>query len=193
MFTETKKCDYFKTINYNYPLNKWSLRMRKSLNDVKEKKVLFICDDIFIKEKINHKKLKEALELLKDDIACIQFELSVSKYDVKTEHKGFRRKTKHSPFIISFFCGLWQKDKLIDILDGEYNPWAKESNADPKSYTYYQISGEKILSWFNEGYCKNGALRHGEWQQGIYDFLQKEGLEDDVDFSRRTFVSQREN
>ena len=92
MFTETKKCDYFKTINYNYPLNKWSLRMRKSLNDVKEKKVLFICDDIFIKGKINHKKLKEALELLKDDIACIQFELSVSKYDVKTEHKGFRRK-----------------------------------------------------------------------------------------------------
>lgn len=191
MFTETKKCDLFKTINFDIPLEKWSLRMRQSLGMVKENKILFICDDVFLKEKVNTKKLKEALELLKDDVASIQLELSISKFDVKTEHKGFRRKTAYSPYKVSFFCGLWQRDKLIDILDGEKNPWVKENTADPKNYTYYQISGEKILSWFNDSTGHNGAIKFGDWQNGIYDFLEKEGLEDEVDFSRRLFVAQR--
>ncbi len=194
LLTETKKCKFFKTINFDYPLEKWSLRMRKSLLMVKEKKILFICDDVFLREKVNQEKLKEALDLLKDDIACIQLETSVCKYDVKTEHKGFRRKTKYSPYKVSFFCGLWQRDKLIDILDGEKKPWDMENeadtNADAKGYTYYQISGDKILSWFNDATRKNGAIRYGAWQEGIYDFLQKEGLADDMDFSKRIFVSQ---
>ena len=191
LFTETKQCKYFNTINFDYPLDKWTVRMRNSLDMVKEKKILFICDDCFLKEKVNYKKLNEALDLLKDDIACIQLELSISKFDVKTGRKGFRKKTMNSPYIVSFFCGLWQKDKLREVMDGEFNPWKKENKADPKGYTYYQISDEKILSWFNDATGKNGAIRFGDWQNGIYDFLEKEGLEDDVDFSRRMFVSQR--
>ena len=192
LFTETKKCNYFNTINFNYPLDKWTLRMRQSLSMVKEKKILFICDDCFLKEEVNYKKLKEALDLLKNDVACVQLELSVSKFDVKTEHKGFRRKTMYSPYIVSFFCGLWQRDKLIEIMDGESDPWDKENHADNRGYTYYQISDDKILSWFNDGTGHNGAIKFGDWQEGIYDFLEKEGLEDDVDFSRRFFVTQRE-
>ena len=65
-----------------------------------------------------------------------------------------------------------------------------DTNADAKGYTYYQISGDKILSWFNDATRKNGAIRYGAWQEGIYDFLQKEGLADDMDFSKRIFVSQ---
>ena len=191
MFTETKKCNLFKTINFDYPLDKWTVRMRKSLAKVKENKILFICDDCFLREKVNYKKLNEALALLKDDVVSIQLELSISKFDVKTEHKGFRKKTQYSPYIVSFFCGLWQKDKLIEMLDGESDPWTRENTADNKGYTYYQICDDKIISWFNDATGKNGALKYGEWQDGIYDFLEKEGLEDDVDFSKRRFVSQR--
>ena len=86
---------------------------------------------------------------------------------------------------------MGQKDKLIELLDGESDPWNKENNCDNKGYTYYQISDDKILSWFNDATGKNGALKYGDWQEGIYEFLEKEGLEDEVDFSRRLFVAQR--
>ena len=50
---------------------------------------------------------------------------------------------------------------------------------------FLQVSDEKVISWFNDRYGGNGAIRHGKWQHGVEDFIKNEGLV--VDFSKKGF------
>ena len=56
LLTETHKCSFMNTINYNYPLNEWTTRIIKSLQDIEENKILFICDDCFLDNYVNIEK-----------------------------------------------------------------------------------------------------------------------------------------
>ncbi len=188
LLTETKSSDLFKTISCPYSLDKWTVRIRESLNIMKEQKIIFICDDCFIKENVNIDKLNKCIEILdkEKDLASINFELSFDQNDKDTKYDGFKEKTKESLFILSLLCGIWKKKALIDILSiKDTNPWILEDEQNTLDYKYYQLDKEKVISWFRDGPYEFAALYRGKWSKDIIDFLKKENLE--IDLNKKGF------
>ena len=184
LLTETKTSPLIDTICYNYPLNKWTTRIIKSLNDIKESKVVFICDDVFLNDYVNIDKLKYCLKILdkEPNAAYINFEMSFNYYDVFCQYNGFKKKTKDSDFRLSLLCGIWDKKKLIDILfNKEGSPWDVEDNGDILKYDVYIVSDKKVLSWFRDGRAQYAACHNGKWSKDLPDFLIKEGLTMDLE------------
>lgn len=187
LFTETLKCPLFETINHDYDVSRWTTRIRESLNDIKEEKILFICDDCFLDRDVNIDKLNRSLEILDDGYSNIQFELSYDQNDIYSVYPGFKEKTPYSAYKFSLLCGLWNKEKLLDILIPDKDPWTLEyeQKYDP-SHKFLQICDKKVVSWFNDGYGGNGTLRQGLWQHCVEDFFKKENIE--MDFSKKGFI-----
>ena len=191
LLTETIQSSYFDTINYNYDVEQWSKRIRYSLNDIKEDNIIFICDDCFLDKEVNLEKLEKSIEILENDgYSNIQFELCYDGADIDSKYPGFKDKTIYSAYKFSFLCGLWKKEKLIDILKVDGNPWDIECSQkyDPDKHKFMEISDEKVISWFNDGYGGNGAVKYGRWRPSVVDFLKKENIE--VDFSKKGFFEE---
>ncbi len=186
LLNETKEYDKIITINHNYDLELWTKRIRMSLKDIKEKYIIFMCDDCFLNDNINEYKLIRCLSILKNtSYSNIQFELSTDPNDRDSFFTGFKEKTKNSTYVISLLCGIWKKNDLIDILEDDSNPWMVEYNQKYGNHKFLQVTDEKVISWFNDQIGGNGAIRYGKWQHGIEDFLKKENIE--VDFSKKGF------
>ena len=186
MLTESITSPLFITITKKYDLDHWTTRIRKSLEEIKEKYVIFMSDDCFLNDYVNIEKLKNCINILdQGKYAAIQFELSWSDKDIESEYEGFKIRTDLSPYKLSLLCGMWNKKALIHILEKDSDPWSVEKYQDCKGYTFLQVTNEKVLSWFNDKYGGNGAIRYGLWQHGVEEFLEKEGLS--VDFSKKGF------
>lgn len=185
LLTESINCPFIETISYNYDLSIWTKRIRESLKDIKENNIIFISDDCFINDYVNIDKLNKCFDILKDNNASINFELSFEDKDIDSEYEGFKYKTKEAIIRVSLLCGLWQKDKLIKVLEKDTNPWQIERDQNDYGFDYYQVTENKILSWHNDGpYC-NAAIREGKWQHGIEDFFKEEKIE--VDYTKKGF------
>ena len=189
LLTETIESPDIKTINIDYPISQWSRRIRESLELVPENKVVFICDDCFLDKPVNVEKLEKCFDMLSlDNTASINFELLVDYRDIECPFEGFKLKSYESAYVVSFLCGIWNKDKLISLLsDKDIDPWTLEVEQNHKNYQYYQTVDDKILSWFRDGSGENAAVRHGRWMHGVEDFLKKENIE--VDYQKKGFWS----
>ena len=179
LLTETLSTPIMKTINYNYSLNKWTTRIYKSLEVIKQNKILFICDDCFLDDYVNKEKLERCLEILdkNKNIAFINLELSFDKRDLNSEYIGFKKKAPNSSYRLSLLCGIWDRKKLMDILKvKECSPWELESMQNILDYDSYQVTGQKILSWFRDGPKQCGAKYAGKWAKELPAFLEKEKI-----------------
>ena len=177
LLTETIKYNEIKTICRNYEIDKWTRRIRESLEEIPENNLLFICDDCFLNKKINYEKFLKSLDLLnKDNVACVQYEVSGDPADIDCEYEGFKKKTPNSMYVVSLLCGIWKKDKLIKVIEEDMSPWNIEQKQDSKGFDYYQVKDDKILSWYRDALGANAAIRMGRWMPGIKEFLQEENL-----------------
>ena len=182
--TETKQNPYYKTINYDYPLDKWTIRVRKTLSDIDDEQILIIMDDCFIRQPVDKKRITYASKNLKGNIATFCFEKSWDEYDEETSLKDFKKRQHGRPYEVCINCGLWQKDKLIDVLSRDTNPWEIELNQDNRGYDYYINSGDYIIDWGYETWIPTGLFK-GKWCRNIIPFFEKEGIK--IDYEKRGF------
>ena len=182
--TETIKNPYYKTICYNIPLERWTERIRKTLNDIDDKQILIMMDDFFIRQPVDIKRIEYLSKQLKGNIATFCFEKSYDKNDEETEIEGMKKRQHGAEYEVALNCGLWQKDKLIDILEGEYTPWQVEYNRNNKGYDHYINSGDYIIDWGYVTWIPTGLFK-GKWCRNIIPFFEKEGIK--IDYSKRGF------
>lgn len=182
--TETIQNPYYKTICYNYPLENWTTRIRKTLNDIEDDQILIMIDDFFIRQPVDTKRIEYLSTQLKGNIAVFGFEKSFDSNDVETDVVGMKRRQHDSAYEVCINCGLWQKDKFIDILKGEHNPWEVEGIQDNCGYDHYINSGEYIIDWGYVTWIPTGLFK-GRWCRNIIPFFEKEGIS--VDYSKRGF------
>ncbi len=182
--TESIINPYYKTITKNYPLNQWTRRIRETLQEINDNKILVMIDDCFIREPVNKTRIRYALNELKGNIAMFNFEKSFDSTDEDTNIRGFKKRQHGASYEVSLLCGLWQKDKLIDILSEDSDPWTVEYRQDNKGYDFYINSGDYIINW---GYAtwKPAGIFKGKWCREVVDFFNKEGIE--VDYGKRGF------
>lgn len=184
--TETIKNPYYETINKNYPLEKWTKRIRETLKEISDNEILLMIDDIFIRRPVDTKRIDYARANLKGNIACLNFEKVFNPEDKESGLDGFKIRKKGSEYELSIMCGLWNKEKLIHVLEKDSDPWSVEYNQDTKGYDYYINSGDYIIDWGYKTFNPVGVCK-GKWAREIVDFFKKEGIE--IDYEKRGFVN----
>ena len=175
--TETVVNPYYKTICKNYPVEKWTKRIRETLAEIDDEKILLMIDDCFIRRPVDIDRLNYVSENLTGNIAMFNFEKSFDKGDMSCEFEGFKKRRHGSSYEVSLMCGLWNKEKLINVLSfADTNPWQVEFSQPNCGYDYYINSGDFIIDW---GYHTTGVWfgkRKGAWCQEAIDFFKSEGI-----------------
>ena len=181
---ETKQNPYYRTICKNYPLEQWTKRIRETLKEIDDEQILLIMDDFFIRQPVDTERIKYLSTQLKGNIATFCFEKSYDVNDEETDVIGMKKRQHGAEYEVAINCGLWQKDKLMDILKGEYTPWQVEYNRDNCGYDYYINSGEYIIDWGYVTWIPTGLFK-GRWCKNIIPFFEKEDIK--IDYERRNF------
>ena len=182
--TETIKSPYYKTICKNYPIEKWTVRIREALKEIDDEQILMIMDDYFIRQPVDTKRIEYLSTQLKGNIACFCFEKTYDPNDEETNIIGMKKRQHGAEYEVAINCGLWDKNKLIDVLKGEHNPWYVEFARDNCGYDFYINSGDYIIDWGYETWIPTGVFR-GKWCKNIIPFFEKEGIK--IDYEKRGF------
>lgn len=181
--TETIQNPYYKTINVNEPIERWTTRIRKALDQIDDNKILLMADDLFIRNKVDTTRLKEAEELIKGNVALVNLEKCFNDND-KEIVPGFKMRTKSTPYEISLMCGIWNKDKLLKVIEKDTDCWTIEFTQDTKGYDYLINGGDFIIDF---GYLpfKHCGLKKGKWCREVIPFFEKENIK--IDYDKRGF------
>lgn len=182
--TETIKNPYYKTICKNYSLDKWTKRIRETLKEIPDNEILLMIDDIFIRKPVDAKRIDIARANLTGNIACFNFEKVFNQNDLESHLDGWKIRQKGSEYELSLMCGLWNKQKLIDVLSEDSDPWSVEYKQNTKGYDYYINSGDYIIDWGYKTFIFTGICK-GKWCRNIIPFFEKEGIK--IDYERRGF------
>ena len=182
--TETIKNPYYKTINVDYPLEQWTKRIRETLKQIDDNIILTIMDDEFIRKPVDTERIDYLQTQLKGNIAAFYFEKSFDKNDEETNIKGMKKRKHGSNYEVCINCGIWDKDKLIDVLSRDSDPWDVELNQDNRGYDYYINSEDYIIDWGYITWQYTGVCK-GKWCRNMIPFFKKEGIV--VDYSKRGF------
>lgn len=183
--TETIKNSYYKTISINIPFEKWTKRIRESLQQIDDEQILFMIDDCFIRQQVDTKRIEYACKNLKGNIAMFNFEKSFDENDEDTSLINFKKRKHGSPYEVSLLCGLWQKDKLIKILEEDSDCWSVEYKQKNYGFDFFINSGDFIIDWGYKTWKPSGIFK-GLWCREVVDFFEKEGIK--VDYFKRGFA-----
>lgn len=178
--TETITNPYYKTISKNYPLEMWTKRIRETLKEIDDNEILLLIDDIFIRKPVDIERIEYARSHLKDNIACFNFEKVFNNQNQETDLVGFKMRNKGSEYELSLMCGLWNKEKLINVLEKDSDPWTVEYNQETKGYDYMINSGDYIIDWGYKTFQPVGLVK-GKWARECKEFFDKEGIVIDYD------------
>ena len=179
-FSDGIKNPYYKTIIVENELSTWTKGFREFLNQINDEQVLLMIDDCFIRQPVDICRINEASDILElsirlnGKIACLNFEKSWDKADEDTSFNGWKKRKHGSRFEVSLMCGLWDREKLIEVCDRDCTPWEIEENQDSKGYDYYINSGDYIIDWGYRTFELVGKVK-GVWTEETIKFLESEG------------------
>lgn len=180
--TESKNCLYAESLKHT---GAWTKRIRESLQDIPTKYVLILCEDFFIRERVDDVRIGRCIDNMTDDIATFSFE---KEYDptLPCEFDGFRLKPNKSRYLNSCQTSLWDREKLIERLQEDTSAWGWEYTTVDSPYKHYVNSSDFIIDYGYKHYGDWFGIRKGKWvQEDVIPLFEKEGIE--MDFAIRGF------
>lgn len=182
--TETVENPFYKTICKNYPLEQWTKRVRECVEEIDDKHILIMCDDLFIRQEVTH-DIEHLCNYLHDDIASINLEKSFDSKDIPV-NSFLMMRTPEGKYKNSCLCSLWNKDRLLDVLAIDASPWEMEQLNDGHDFVYL-ILKDYFIEWEDPTtHWRWGLVRKGQWRREAKTFFDAEGIE--VDYSIRGFI-----
>ena len=161
----------------------WTVRIREALSKVTTKYVIMMCDDHFIRDKVDMERIREYVALMNDNIACINFEDSFGG-NKKTDIEGLELRPNKSPYMCSTQPALWNRKILIELLKGNMDIWQWEIQIIDSKYNFYINGGDPII---DVGYhnSKWMGLKKGKWCREIVPFFRKHNI--NINYNDRGF------
>lgn len=176
---------FYKTIVVPCELLDWTRGFREFLKLIEDDQVLMMIDDCFIRQPVDTERIEEASRILKGNIALMNFEKSWDPADELTGIDGWKKRQHGSSFEVSLMCGLWDKNKLLDVIKRDCDPWTIELVQDNCGYDYYINSGDYIIDWGYKTFRPCGIVK-GKWTRECMDYLTSEGF--NIDFNQRGYI-----
>lgn len=174
-FTDGIINPFYKTIPVKRTLDKWTKGFREFLNQIDDEQILLMIDDCFIRKPVDVERIEYASEHLNGNIALMNFEKSWDVNDEPTDLIGWKKRKHGSEFEVSLLCGLWQKEKLLKVVERDCSPWEIELEQDNCGFDYYINSGDYIIDWGYKTFQPVGKVK-GEWTKETVEFLKRNGL-----------------
>lgn len=174
-FTDGIINPFYKTIPIEMTLDKWTKGFREFLNQIDDEQILLMIDDCFIRKPVDVERIEYASEHLNGNIALMNFEKSWDINDEPTDLIGWKKRKHGSEFEVSLMCGLWQKEKLLKVVERDCSPWEIELEQDNCGFDYYINSGDYIIDWGYKTFKPVGKVK-GRWTEETIEYLKNEGL-----------------
>lgn len=185
--TETVINPKYKTICKKYSIENWTKRIRETVQEIDDKFILFMVDDIFIQSKVNHDRIMSLEKYIDDTVGSLNLQPSgFDKLDVPYKDDIMKR-SENGEFKTSVMCSLWRKDKLLSVLDYDTNPWQFEWDNKHKGYTYLITKNGDYLNWGFSNKQWRFGLHEGKWFRECIKFLESENL--NIDYSKRGVIN----
>ena len=183
--TENVKNPYYKTICKNYSLEQWTKRVRETVQEIDDEFILFLVDDIFIRERVNNDNILSLCEYLKDlEYANINLQENGDKEAISIGDGVLQRGT--TIWSLSCMCSLWSKKSMLDLFDYDTDPWTFETNNYTKGYKFLISEKGDFINWGRRSNKEwHFGLMRGKWDPECIRFLITEGLDKNIDFSKR--------
>lgn len=176
LVTESKKCRYCETINVDS--NIWSFRLKEALKKIKSKYVLLMLDDFFIRSEVDKKRIENIL-FGENDI-CYNFELEYREPLIHGEEWDIQK--NNQVYLASTQPSLWNKEKLLELLDDNMSPWEFELQIVNSPYNFYINSKDFIIDigYRHQDLSVGWSITRGKIAKECKEFLEKEGLLDEI-------------
>lgn len=184
-YTDGIENPFYKTIAIPHDINHWTTALREFLSQIDDDKVLLMIDDCFVRCPVDVDRINEAADYISGNIALMNFEKSWDENDEETDLKGWKKRKSGSPFEVSLMCGIWQKDKLLKVIERDCDPWKIETEQDNCGFDYYINDGDYIIDWGYRTFQPVGIVK-GKWARECQEFLESEGIR--VDYSKKGFL-----
>lgn len=182
LMTEFKGYNRCKTIKTT---GEWTKRLREALEKIETKYVLLTLDDFFIRNYVDQLRIAEVLENFRDDSAAYNFEYR-GRLPVEVGHRnlGFRLRKKGTMYFNSCQPSLHDREKLLERLQKDQNPWEWELSMVNSPYKFWVNEEEYII---DIGYYNHQpwSIKQGKWCKEIIPFFEREGIE--IDYEKRGF------
>ena len=183
--TETKVNPYYKTICRNYPIDKWTLRVRDTIKDLPCKHILLMVDDLFIREQVDNDFIWDLQKYFVQNVASINFEFSFDKDDIPYD-KYLMIRNPYGKFKLSCMCQMWKKSYMLKLFTKAYDPWIFEKKNEHKFFAYLISRNGDFLNWGKKREDWRWGVVKGKWTRECKEFFDKEGIE--IDYSIRGFI-----
>lgn len=183
--TETRINPYYKTVCKNYPLCRWTDRVRETAEELDDDYIFAMCDDIFIRKSFDIRIIDSLLDvLIKENGAAINFEKSFDKKDIKYNDL-VSLMSPTSSYKTSMMFQLWNRACFVDVLSGiSADPWKFEDMNNHKNYKYFRLN-DFIIDWGHKSRGDRWAVYRGKWMRESVEFFNKEGVL--IDYDKRGF------
>jgi len=183
--TEYKQSDLITSIRTT---GNWTDRTRKALEQITTDYVILLLDDFFIREKVDIKRIEEALLMFDEKTAMVSFQnvlFQLKQYIRKPhiiEHMYALRKPE-THYLCNCQPAIWDRKKLISLLPEGLTAWQWETTIPNVDYKFWCNAGDHII---NIGYYKERepwGIVQGKWSKEATEFLNKEKIK--VDYDKR--------
>lgn len=178
-YTESVQNPYYKTICVPCEIDTWTCGVRKCLNQIDDNQILLMVDDCFIQKPVNTDRVEFLCSQLKGNVACINMAKSWHPMDEPCDIPGCKKRPHGAPYEVSICCGLWQKDKLLDVIAEDCSPWDVEYRQNNCNYDYY-INDELAIDWGWHKYGDWFGLYRGKWTSNAIALFEREGISIDL-------------
>ena len=130
-----------------------------------------MMDDYFIRDYVNQKRIDYVLSHFNSNTAFFNFEQEYDNNNIECGLNGFKKRI-NGICKISCQAGIWNREKLIKLLNISCDPWEWERLNITRDYDYYINSSDLIIDY---GYkVGNFSIVQGKWSKEIVSFFEKE-------------------
>jgi len=173
---ETEKCPYSETINI--PSDSWTKRLREALKSIKDDEVLLMLDDFFIRKPVDVDRINKIK--LTDDAICYNFEkeyrepaLRLKEWDVQKNNQIYLNSCQPS---------IWNREKLIERLEGDKSPQEWETTKVNSPYIHYINNQDYIIDigYRHQPLNIGWGITRGKLTKECKEFLESEALLEEI-------------
>ena len=162
-------------IEYVFGNDLWTKRLREKLEQMSDDYVLFMLDDMLIREPVREDLIEDAINVLKNDsrVAVINLEENYRPADYYSEN--WLEQRQGQMYLHSCQPSVWRRTALIDNLTKNEDAWCWEMTWVNNNWKYLINKGENILNVGRTNNFNWGVVR-GRVTDEFKEFMIKENV-----------------
>lgn len=129
---------YFRSVSpISYPPEKWSNALIEVLNTISDNQVIIFLDDYWLCRTVDHRGIVTLCEYMQDRPQVLRMDLTCDTLHVNGDaraadfveyygHYDIFEKKPEKSYRMSLQASIWNKDRLLTILEKDSTPWQVE-------------------------------------------------------------------